>query len=140
MKLASHKLCGPIAIALLIYTVPVAAQELPTPNREFQVNLDELFTLEPLDFGAEALALEAAAQPVRIAALETLPIRDARRLDQVTHAQSTTAKDGKMKRSMRYMKKHWWIPTLIGLAVAVVILEPFDDDADDRRQAQMMNP
>ncbi len=138
-RLASQTLCGPIAIALLIYAVPVAAQEMPAPEREFQVGLDELFAVEPLDFGAEALEIEASADPIRIAALETLPIRDARRLEQATHAQTNQSKDGKMKRSFRYLKKRWWIPTLIGLAVGVVLLEPFDDEADDRR-AQQMNP
>lgn len=106
---------------------PAAAQE-PV----FEIELDPWLASEEIDRELDQ------DQPVRIAA-----VRSPRELGlpaQVSADQATSApSDSKVRRTGRWLKKHWWVPTLIGVAVGVVLLEPFDDDDDERRRAQM-NP
>lgn len=126
----NRRLCGLVTVALLVGSVaPVATQVAPSGSRGFHIELDEVLAVEEISFDTEGLPTGESTAPIRLASLNVA---------EVSANQETSAPvASKTKRTGRWLKKHWWVPTLIGVAVGVALLEPFDDDDDERRRAQM---
>lgn len=132
MNRGTQCISGALALILAVGgAIPATALDGVPKESEFRVELEQTPLVADLDLAAEA--------PVRIAELERVSVRDPRQLQQISEQSTTSSRDGKLKRAGRYMKKRWWIPVLIGVAVGVWVLEPFDDD-DDERRAMQMNP
>ena len=128
-----------LALALCL-GVPASAQDLETRGREFGLQLEELAVVQELDLssGSYVSAAEEASAPVQVASLTLTSVRSNWREPQVLADHHVGgAKDSKVRRAGRWLKKRWWVTTLVGLAVAVAVLEPFDDDDSERRAAQM---
>ena len=143
MKKRGNKgLCSLIVLAqLLCQVVPAGAEGIVLGEQEFRIEFDEVLAVDELSFEMDGVAAVDATPtaPMRTAELATIRVRDIRPDPQVSAQQGTdTASPGKIKRTGRWMKKHWWVPTLIGIAVAVWVLEPFDDDDDERQPAPMV--
>lgn len=128
-----------VSMLLVLPLLQVTATGAEGGQRKLGLELDEYLTLNDRAFETEDLASAdgtSSAQPIQIA---TLIDQAAQGVYEKASAQQTTGSSspGKMKRTGSWMKKHWWVPTLIGVAIGVVILEPFDSNDDDRREAQM---
>lgn len=133
---------GVILVALVLAPVaPASAEGVAGRELELDIQLGELMTVDNAGFASESTEMPVRAaqvEPILIAEAAVLPVRDPRRLAQVSQLQDAPAQQAPKKGGTgRWLKKHWWVPVLVGVAVGVVLLEPFDDD-DDERPAAMM--
>lgn len=127
------KVCG-FGLAMLLVLAPVVPAGAEASGRGFDLGLEQALGSEMADFkaavtpeepaGEELSAAQDVAPPIRLASLQEAAWQRSQQQQQ----QATQSSPQPKKRGFgRWLKRHWWVPVLVGVAVGVVLL---DDDSD----------
>ena len=109
-----------LSCALLLATSPVAAAEIAPAPTDFRLHLEEAYLSEKLESEADT-----PTKPLVSFTLEPLSA-DAYLAEAAAEAQAEDSATPPRKSFGRWLKKNWWVPVLVGVAVGYVLLD--DDD------------
>ena len=121
-----------LSFAVLLATSPVAAGEIaPTPG-DLRLHLEEAYLSQQPESTSAADSLEAdtPSTPSVSFALEPLT-RDAHLAEAAAEAQAERGAMPQRSGFGRWLKKRWWVPVLVAVAVGLAVSDDDDQGEDD---------
>ena len=123
-------LCGlSLSLLLLLPAVSAPAQQAEPGTGQIELHLEEALALRAFDLDETALGEELEAEPESSASTISLAElrEEAWTMAQETEAEPTSEMKRKEKRGFTgWLKKYWWVPAIVAVAVGVTIAD--DDD------------
>ena len=125
MSLRRNRTIGlALSFALLLATSPVAAVEIALTPTDFRLHLEEAYLSEQPE------KTDTPTTPPVSFALEPLTA-DAYLAEAAAEAQAEDSATPQKKSFGRWLKKHWWVPGLVGVAVAYAVSNDDDEGEEE---------
>ena len=132
MSMRGHKeLCSLSLLLLLLWpAVPAGSQEVVVTERGYDLQLENTLAGKEYSFQLDGSAESDTVQAIRVSDLR-LTFRNVWELQEqeVQATPAARAEPKKKRKAGRWLKKHWYVPVLVGLVLGGVLLD--DDDGDD---------
>ena len=133
MSLRGHKeLCSLSVLVLLLWPVaPAGSQEVVLTERGYDLQLENALAGKEYSYQLDRSAENDTAQAIQVSYLRLTTIRNVWELseEEMQATPAERAEPKKKRKAGRWLKKHWYVPVLVGLLLGGAVLE--DDDNDD---------
>ncbi len=134
MSIRGHKeLCSLSLLVVLLWpAVPAGSQEVVLTERGYDLQLESALAGKEYSFQLDGSAENDTAQAIRVSDLRLTTFRNVWELseEEMQATPAAPAEPKKKRKAGRWLKKHWYVPVLVGLLLGGVVLDDDDDDDD----------